>query len=65
MSNQIGLFYLIFLCFLAKITLLMPSFFLQQRKMGCLISIGNSSKRASRWGGGHLIEGGWSLEKVR
>ena len=34
--------------FLAKITPLVASFFLQQKKMGCLISIGNSSKRASR-----------------
>ena len=48
MSNQMGLFYLIFLCFLAEITPLVLSFFLQQ--VGCLISIGNSSKRAS--GGG-------------
>ena len=55
--------YIIFLCFLAKITPLAPSFFLQQSKMGCLISIRNS--RASGWGGEHLIEGGWLLEKVK
>ena len=37
--------YLNFLCFLAKITPLLLSFFVQQRKMGCLTSIGNSSKK--------------------
>ena len=63
MNKQMELFYLIFLCFLVKITPLVPSFFLQQRKMRCLISIGNSTKRASR--GGDLIEGGWLLEKLR
>ena len=47
-----GLCYLIFLCFLAKITPLVPSFFLQQSKMGCLISTGNSSKKDSGGGEG-------------